>query len=447
MMPMRQILLSGITLAMAAGSTGILSTSAFAQVAKSVASNSKPANWKLGHWVSADGMVGLVIDRTAAKPRIRWDGSKDIIELTPQEDRDTKGQLLGYHFVSPDGAKVLYLSASGNWVYHRGKDDLPMQRDADAPPLPVPTISGEPPKAQKVLLSWESLAADLKAVAVRTKWPNYTPEDSGNLAKVAQALQATDASMLVHFVSDKNHGHRWAPVSERIGTTEYSGLTGYYPANRPWDPKKGGLEKHGGILAGDSTYGSRGNHIQLTQPEGYPPLLADNTPGIIWEVNSTSVVFVTLDGGRYLVDLGDREMETKPVFAKGLPPADQWPSPLQHTLLGPEHVDYLSRAGIIPKTTFTNLETLDEAWDTCTQKAWNGAKPDMDALEQSGLDVSARDAKRRAILEKWSAKVDRECAPCVAKLEATLLAIIDTRNKERLAIYEKAKAHLSGSAK
>jgi hypothetical protein len=403
-----------------------------------------PPKWQLGHWVSADGMVGYTIDRTGAKAKVRADGSREILELTSQEDRDRQDKLLGYRFLAPDGSRLLYLSPEGRWSALRGKDELPLQRDAGASPLPAATRTGTPAAAPERPAS-ERLAAQLRAVAVRGRWTEYGPEDSGNLDKVAQVLARVEPAMLVTYLADPSRSPHWEPASARIGLNEYSGLSGFYPANRPWDPKRGGLERFGGILAGASSYGSRNNHLQLRQPEGWPPALAEHTPGIVWELDGASVVFVTLDGGRYRIDLGSGERASRPVFAPGLAPLPQWPAPLQHSLLGPEQVDFLARAGILPLKTCQDLQALDAGWDACVQQAWLGAKPELDALERAGLDATAREARSRAIQEHWAAEVDRQAAPWVAKSEAALLALIDARDRQRLAIYEQAKRRLGGA--
>jgi hypothetical protein len=396
----------------------------------------KPAEWKLGHWVSGDGMVGLVLDRTGERPKVRVDGTADIVELTPAEDR-FGGELRGYHLKSPDGTNVMYLSVSGGLTYYRGRDELGLRRDTDAAPLGAATVAGTP-KPQK--LPYEELLEQLAAASVRARQPKLRSEDAGDLGKVAEALATAEAPMFVRYVAAEGRSVHWAPAPETIGGTTYAGLTGYYPSEDTWDRSKGGLMRHGGVLRGESAPGSRGNHIKLLQPKGYPAPLASLTPGVVWEVDSTTVVFVTLDGGRYKISVSHDDMQKGAPFAPGLAPPAQWPEPLQHTLLEPDQIKYLAKAGSLPQKSHDELEAIDQAWNECAQKAWAGAKKEIEAIDVSATNWSTKEARKKALDDKWRAKVDKACGAHVAKMEAALLALIDARIKERAALFEKAKA-------
>ena len=64
---------------------------------KANAANKVPT-MKLGHYSSRDGSVGLVLDRTGEKPKIRMDGSQDIVELFV-EDEIRSGSVVGRKYL------------------------------------------------------------------------------------------------------------------------------------------------------------------------------------------------------------------------------------------------------------------------------------------------------------------------------------------------------------
>jgi hypothetical protein len=87
--------------------------------------------------------------------------------------------------------------------------------------------------------------------------------------------------------------------------SHYSVGVGKYPAEQKFDPHAKGLAGFGGIIDIDTPVGERGRLI-VVQPEDMPAL-AHGTPGLVWELDGATAVFVTLDGGRYEVDVADAD--------------------------------------------------------------------------------------------------------------------------------------------
>src|SRR3712207_2932864 len=141
------------------------------------------AQLKLGHFVSADGMHGFVLDRTGPKAKLQIDGEKDIVELTMEEDRE-RGELRGYKFVGPDNKRRIYITRSGALLYFKGGDEHWVSFDKEVEPLGKPTIAGAPVKE---VPAYEKVVAELKPITVRAKFSKFTALDSSNLAKVAEA--------------------------------------------------------------------------------------------------------------------------------------------------------------------------------------------------------------------------------------------------------------------
>jgi hypothetical protein len=96
------------------------------------------AQLKVAHYATADGMTGLVLDRTGAKPRVRFDGEKDVLEVKLEADRAADYSLTGWRFLHPNGGRLpLYLRSDGSleWTSPGGQV-FPLNSDAPADPLP-----------------------------------------------------------------------------------------------------------------------------------------------------------------------------------------------------------------------------------------------------------------------------------------------------------------------
>ncbi|MEO7732403.1 MAG: hypothetical protein ABIY55_15645 [Kofleriaceae bacterium] len=385
----------------------------------------------VGHFRSPDGMIGLVLDRTD-KPKLKVDGQSEIIELTQKEDRE-HGRLRGYILEAPDGKHPIYLSTGGGIRYHRNGDDFDMLFDKKVEPLGAATVTGTyvKPKA-----GWEMLSEKLTAVSVRKRFPALKAEDSALPDKISEAIDKATPDMVVHYVSQG--ATSWLPhleaAPDSIHGIGYGGVA--HNTDDKWEPGKGaGLVKYGGKMAGFFEPDNSFNHTNVMRMKGYPAPLVDNTPGLVWEVDSSTAIFVAFDGGRYRIDL--TQADKGPALEMGAGAKASWPTAVQDTLLDISMVSQLSKAGALPDKPTEELEALDTRWNDCTQKAWrNGPQKKLESHKGMGRAMS--EAEYKAAIEK----VKTGCKKHVQDEEKIFVKLIEERTKTRQALLDKAKAKL-----
>jgi len=384
------------------------------------------AQVKVGHFLSADGTTGLILDRSGEKPKYKLDSAPDVVELTMQEDRFAH-ELRGYYLVAPDGKRPLYITVDGGITYWRGNDELRMNNDKPAAPLPAATITGTyvPPKP-----AYQATIDRLTPLAVRARFSQFKPEDSASVSKVGDAIALATADMFVHYAShDSNNPLPRAVVVPRsFQGISFGGVA--RDTDTPWDPKAKGLAKYGGKNEGFSSYDTpKGNHMQVMKLAGYPPALAEGTPGIVWELDGATAVFLTLDGARYEISLTG---EKGPTLDPGAGRQSGWPAPLQTPLLDVSDVSSLVKAGALPQKTIDDLLALDHAWTDCAAKQW--------ATAQRAVDTGRfTEADRKDYVKK----ARTTCAATLGKQEAMLVQIVEARLKERQALWDKARARVA----
>jgi hypothetical protein len=390
-----------------------------------------PAQHKLAHFRTPDGMIGLVLDRSGAKPRFQVDGRPDIIELTQKAEHDTwEGRLSGYFLIDPAGKRPFFIDEAGGITYLPDGDRYSLMFDKEVAPLGPATVTGvyaPPPPAYQATLD------RLAAIAVRTKFPDLKSEDSANLAKVTDAVGRAGPDMFVHYAA---HGQAdWAPhmvfVPEAWKGVAFGGVA--YSSDDPWDVKAKGLAKYGGKNQGFSFSDTpKGNHMQVMTLQGYPPKLADGTPGVVWELEGTSAVFVSFDGGRYVVDLS-KAGDNGQTLDAGAGSSASWPAPAQDALLTVPDVSSLAKAGAVPQKQSDDLLAFDQKWTDCAAKVWAGAQRQIDSGRFTEADRKDYGNKARAT-----------CATIIRGQEASLLKVVEARLKDRLALYATAKARVGG---
>lgn len=383
----------------------------------------------VGHFRSPDGMVGLVLDRTA-KPKLRIDGERDIVELTQQEDRD-HGKLRGYYLEAPDGKRPIYISTGGGIRYRRAGDEFHMLFDKQAEPLGAATISGTYVRPKE---PWELMNEQLTAISVRKRTPSLTAEDSARPDKVGEAIDKATPDMAVHYVS--RSATSWlpslAPAPDSIRGLGYGGVA--HTTDEKWQPGKGaGLAKYGGKLAGFFERDGTFNHTNVMKMKGYPAPLVDGTPGLVWEVDGTTAIFVAFDGGRYRIDL--TQADKGPGLEPGAGPKPGWPTAVQDTLLDISSASQLANAGALPAQAIAELEALDTSWNDCTQKAWRDG-PQKALESHKGLGRAMSEAEYKAAIEK----VKRGCKKHVDAEEKIFVKLIEDRVKTRQGLLDKARA-------
>jgi hypothetical protein len=391
---------------------------------------------QVAHYATGDGTIGLVLDRTGKTPKVQIDGEKDIIELTMVEDA-TAHERRGWYLKAPDGRNILYLSAEGSLKIFRGRNNFWLNSDAAAKALPAATVTGQWVAAKS---EWDKHVESLTPLALRTRSSQFTPEDSGNLAKVSEALALVTPDMLVRVTERGAKEARWSPASPYVGISEHAGGSfGLNPSDKSWAEAKGkgGLAKWGGDLDHGGIHFNRPSRPRLYALKGWAPPLAVGTPGFIWELHGGTVVFITLDGGRYQISVGS---EAAPVFDKGAGPQSSWPAPLQHALVDVDAVRMFAKGRAIPDAVAKDIDTLDDGWFDCVNKVWKTTKDEMDRVEASALSANDKWGRLSGIEKAAEMKAPKQCAPELKKLETGLVTFIDKRNGERTAIYDKAKS-------
>ncbi|MBX3185858.1 MAG: hypothetical protein KF819_02540 [Labilithrix sp.] len=391
---------------------------------------------QVAHFASGDGTIGLVLDRTGKTPKVQIDGEKEITELTMVEDVFA-GQRRGFYLKSPDGKNVLYLSTGGSLKIFRGRDSFALSSDAPAKPLPAATVTGQWVAAKS---EWDKHVEALTPLSFLAKSSQFTSEDSGNLAKVSEAIAVVTPDLLVRVTERGAKDARWNPASPYVGNTEHAaGSFGLNPSNNAWaDAKaKGGLAKWGGELDHDGVQFNRPTRSRMFALKGWAPPLAVGTPGFIWEMRGGTVVFVTLDGGRYQISVGN---DPSPVLEKGAGPQSGWPAPLQHALVDMGTVRMFAKGKAIPENVAKEIDTLDDAYFDCFNKVWKSAKEERDKIEASALSANEKWGKLSGVEKSAELKAPKQCAPDLKKLETRLISFIEARNVERTAIYDKAKS-------
>jgi hypothetical protein len=87
---------------------------------------------RLGHYSSGDGMVGFVLDRTGPQPKVRIDGTTEVLPLEIRRTSHTSADLVNHEknigiSVDDDGSVVFSRRGAG--------PNKEMYRDGDASPL------------------------------------------------------------------------------------------------------------------------------------------------------------------------------------------------------------------------------------------------------------------------------------------------------------------------
>jgi hypothetical protein len=413
---------------------------------------------KLGHYASPDGFTAFTLDRTGDKPKLQMDKSTDVVELFLEDALD-KGTKVGTFLNGPDGRAWLFIGEGGDFIFipdgKRGelaardvdRIGVRVSRDADAKPLGAATKVGvaSPPTAKT---PWDIASEKLTAITVRKKFSQFKPEDSGNLAKVEEALKLVDASMLVRVTAKGAESARWSPASPYIGDVQQGlgGEVGGFPSDKPFEKNGKGLAKFGGEIGGAYIEFGSPSRLKTRTLKGWPPPLAAGTPGVLWMTDSSTLVFVTFDGGRYHLSLpSNPDSEGMPV-EMGAGPASGWPAPLQHELVNVDTIRGFAKGSAVPAKTGTDIEAVDDGWWSCVNKTWENGKKEIDKIEATSADMNTKFGKATGVRKTHEQKAEKDCASHKKKLEDALVAFIEARSKERTALYDRVKGRL-GSLK
>lgn len=277
----------------------------------------------------------------------------------------------------------------------------------------------------------------IAALAIVDRLPGFRPEDSLDLARVGDALASAPSELLVHTVRLPAQGVRRtgeAPPGSRFSTYDHELIAGgpiSFDLGRDHRDHQRFVEesKPAGLLR----YGAQVDSVAPTLGLAEARLwdLAPGTPGLVWsKAGHDRVVFVTLDGGRYLTDLA--------ALAPGAPSA--WPERLQHALLVPQHIERLASAGQLPARLHQAVEAASGRWAGCHEKTWSPFKRRLDALDAANLLEDAREARKAQAHDEFQKAVHDKCAAHLKAYEKAVLNAIRHREAERESLYEKVKS-------
>ncbi|MBL9023838.1 MAG: hypothetical protein JNL21_16710 [Myxococcales bacterium] len=385
---------------------------------------------QLGHYTTADGAIGLVFDRSSTPPRVKFDDSDAIVELTPEDDRPATGYQ-GITFKTPSGQTLLYVTKTGALTLWPKGDDRPLVRDGDAAPLPLPTISG---KFAEPTTEEERHWAGLKGFTVTSRFPDVSLADSTRLDVVERVLlEAPDD--LFFTVADAEVEADHVPVLE-----DYLGTKGMSIAEgMPFTGAGTGLARHGLIIVANTSLAGSGG-LDTSRLEGYPPQLKAGTPGVIWSIDATNhAIFLSVDGGRYSVSLRKRPWDSAyaPPLLHDLPPVDLWPPAPQHPAVGRSAAQALAPLGGVDKEALRALSKLDDDWTRCAGAFIRSARfREVDPRNKSRLAV---EAERAAAERSWQLRIGEACSSVITAYEKAFTALLDDRAQRLRALYQRVR--------
>lgn len=397
---------------------------------------------KLGRYSAGDASVSLVLDRSTDTLKYRRDGQDAVVELTaePFEQGGVDGQLLR----EPQGRAVLKLTTSGKLYWLGDGRELELQRDGDAEPLGKPTLAGRyvaaPSDHAKAMQFYES-------VRVVGQLKDLTPEDSANLERVRQAIREAKPEQFVVYAWSAPSGPRFRPAPTSIGGVNV-GLDaneGYY--RLVGEPKPGGLSKLGGQVDVFVEFGEE-PRVRLQRSDAANPELLSGSVGLIWNIDGGTLVFVSLDGGRYETSFSGSDLQTKG-GRPFVPLSEKQPAEpaLQHALVSLPSLRFMAKAKAIDAREIATLEEQEQAFVTCAKERLAKGEAEVKKLETQEQPWHVLRARYAKIIERWETDAKRTCRKHVDSYEAQLTKITQARNAERAALLETSRERLRSLAK
>jgi uncharacterized protein DUF4908 len=143
---------------------------------------------RIGHYSSPDGLIGFVLDRLGTPIKVRFDGSEEIVALTPEPapyDSTT--------FKRDDGIHVLRIYPNGRLlVFDRKLRDGSARavRDQDAQPLAVKLATKEQAEAAAATLGRKLKQTGGVTLAIALEAPGLG-DNSDSWAAMADAVSVT----------------------------------------------------------------------------------------------------------------------------------------------------------------------------------------------------------------------------------------------------------------
>lgn len=278
-------------------------------------------------------------------------------------------------------------------------------------PPPPPTPSAPPTEPAPTAES-----SPLARISVQERLPELFAEHDENRGYgfirydlAVRAVDALEPDMVVTFVGSAEPVR---PVA--LFTLEDMGAFMAWPDP---DVSQGGLRAFGietwfGYAPSDTSY--------VLYVKGEAPALAPGTPGLVWQVDSAKVLFLSLDGETYEVPRDDG----RPPLRLGAPPSDDWPP------FDPEFgrmAFATTRRGPSPA-----LSQRDQAFERCASFIWDATKRAMTP------------AQREQAHAPDSAVIVKSCAATIRAWEEVLAESIRASSLERQKLRDRAQERIGG---
>lgn len=395
---------------------------------------------KLGHYMTADGVTGFVLDRTREPARIRFDGEAAVFQLTMEELRTPGAQYLGVSYLTPSGKSLVRVSKEGQIELSRGADLVPVVRDGDAEPLPTATVTGVP---RARVDESAQLRAELTKQAVVTRFAGVTVEDSFRLDVIERVFGEAPEELLVS-PADGDLEVEYLPIEPPSGGSDdqqWRSLSPFTGLGVPWAHSAEGLGRFG-VVSRAHTNPKGYTDITLTRLDGYPESRLPTAPGLVWAVQTHSVVFLTADGGRYGVPIRQVEPGGRlrdALFRAATLDRATWPAHVEHLHLSESAIRHRTKIGELEQQHLASIDAAEERWLECTRSRW-AAIPGL--LDQLALYSSASVTDRRRFDErKWSLRprVVEACRKHVVEYENAMLKALERINARRQAMLDRLR--------
>lgn len=262
----------------------------------------------------------------------------------------------------------------------------------------------------------------LQTAAVVARLPTFKPDDSYDVSKIAAAFEAMTRADLV--------------VTSSAGATDvFSAPFVYMPGPR--------LSSAPRVLREAPADAKHGSHVDWAFNDdtvfGYAltPLakMPEGMPGFVWNIDSGRVVFVTLDGGRYVTDEAHLQAASGAVSV---------PKELLHDALPLASVNDLVTGGHAPAAWRDDIAKALTAGEACSTKVSNAAKGEFAAIKVANITESTRKNRYDAVRSKLFDKQKKTCAAQKNAYAKAVYGAADARAKQRQTLLKAMQTKFGG---
>jgi Domain of unknown function (DUF4908) len=153
---------------------------------------------RIGHYSSGNGLIGFVLDRLGTPIKLRFDGSDEILILTPQPAPFDSVTLK-----RDDGRWLLRIYQDGKVLLFSDKlsgGSAPVYRDQDAQPLAVKAATSAQARAGATALAEKLKRSAGVALAIELEAPRLA-DASESWGAMADAVSVTEAALVEMLAS------------------------------------------------------------------------------------------------------------------------------------------------------------------------------------------------------------------------------------------------------